>query len=242
MNEDDKLKIIRELKEKRIELLKRRTKLQRLYYSIIGIALIMIVVVPLVVWLKEDYQFTGLFSLYIITPIALLPTFRIRLRNIEEELKNLDFEIDLQQFEVSKKEIRAEKILLINNYQLRRYYDLNIVQNIWVFGLGIFCIILGIGVIVLTFYLVMKVANQLEVRIITGVIGMVGSFMTNYIAAIFLKMHASATTNLSAFHSRLVDTHQLLFGNLFASRIEDDKIRWETLSQLALNLSKYEKD
>ena len=202
----------------------------------------MIVVVPLVVWLKEDYQFTGLFSLYIITPIALLPTFRIRLRNIEEELKNLDFEIDLQQFEVSKKEIRAEKILLINNYQLRRYYDLNIVQNIWVFGLGIFCIILGIGVIVLTFYLVMKVANQLEVRIITGVIGMVGSFMTNYIAAIFLKMHASATTNLSAFHSRLVDTHQLLFGNLFASRIEDDKIRWETLSQLALNLSKYEKD
>jgi Na+/melibiose symporter-like transporter len=242
MNEDDKLKIIRELKEKRIELLKRRTKLQRLYYSIIGIALIMIVVVPLVVWLKEDYQFTGLFSLYIITPIALLPTFIIRLRNIEEELKNLDFEIDLQQFEVSKKEIRAEKILLINNYQLRRYYDLNIVQNIWVFGLGIFCIILGIGVIVLTFYLVMKVANQLELRIITGVIGMVGSFMTNYIAAIFLKMHASATTNLSAFHSRLVDTHQLLFGNLFASRIEDDKIRWETLSQLALNLSKYEKD
>lgn len=244
MNEDDERKIIRELKEKRIELLKQRTKLQRFYYWIITIAIIMIVVVPLVVMLNINIRegLTGLFSLYIIIPIALLPSFRIRLRNIEEELKNLDFEIDLQQFEVSKKESRAEKILLINNYQLRRYYDLNIIQNIWVFGLGIFCIILGIGVIGLTFYLVIEVANKFELKIITAAIGTVGSFMTNYIAVIFLKMHASATTNLSAFHSRLVETHQLLFGNLFASRIEDDKIRWDTLSQLALNLSKYEKD
>jgi len=64
--------------------------------------------------------------------------------------------------------------------------------------------------------------------------------MTNYIAAIYLKMHASATNILASFHSRLVETHQLLFGNLLASRIEDDKIRWQTLSQLALNVSKHE--
>jgi len=240
MKEDKKQDIIQQLRDKRGELLKKRAKLQLSYYTIISIAIIAIVVVPVVVWLNRDYPFTGFFILYIIIPLAILPIFRTQLRNVEDELKNIDFESDLKQYEASEKEIRAEKLLLINNFQLRRYYDLNLNQNIWVFGLGIFCIIMGICVIVATLYLVLKVAESFEVQIITGVIGSVGSFMTNYIAAIYLKMHASATSNLGTFHSRLVETHQLIFGNLLASRIDDDSIRWQTLSQLALNVSKHE--
>jgi hypothetical protein len=64
----------------------------------------------------------------------------------------LDFQIDLQQFQVSNIESRAEKILRINDFQLRRYYDLNLCQNFWVFSLGIFCILLGVAVIAASLY------------------------------------------------------------------------------------------
>ena len=240
MSKNDEQTILQQLEDKQKALKKRRTKLQWLYYFVFGIALIAIIVVPVVVWINRDYPFTGFIVLYIVVPLPCLPILRLPLRNIEDEMKDLDFEIDLQHFEVSKKESRAEKILLINNYQLRRYYDLTLNQNIWVFGLGIFCIFLGICVIGATFFLLLKVANSLDTKIITGAVGSIGSIMTNYVAAIYLKMHSSASTNLGKFHSRLVDTHQLLFGNPLASRIEDDQIRWQTLSQLALKLADHE--
>jgi len=233
--EDDD--IIEQLKLKRDELLNKRIKIQKLYYLIIGIALITIFLIPIII-LNVDYEYTGFISLYILVPLAILPFVRIQFKNLDDELRNIDFELDLQKFEVSKKEVRAEKILLINNYQLRRYYDLNLNQNIWVFGLGIFCIVLGIAVIAFTIYLELKIIKEFDTKIIIGAVGSIGSFMTNYIAAIYLKMHAAATGNLGTFHTRLVETHQFLFGNLLASRIEDDKIRWETLSQIALNISK----
>ena len=236
-NEDT---ILKQTKAKRDQLQNKRRKIQRIYYGIMGIALIMIVVIPIVVLKNIEYPYTGFISLYIIVPISILPFIRMQIKNLEDELKSIDFDLDLQKFEVSKKEVRAEKILLINNYQLRRYYDLNLNQNIWVFGLGIFCIILGIAVIGVTLYLVLVVAQGWDSKLITGTVGAIGSFMTNYIAAIYLKMHASATSILGSFHSRLVQTKQLLFGNLLASRIEDDNIRWQTLSQLALNVSKHE--
>lgn len=232
--------ILDQTKTKRVRLQNKRTKIQRIYYVILGIALIMIVVIPIIVLKNLQYPYTGFISLYVIVPISILPFIRMQIKNIEDEIRVIDFDLDLQKFEVSKKEVRAEKILLINNYQLRRYYDLNLNQNIWVFGLGIFCIILGIAVIGVTLYLVLAVAQGWDSKLITGVVGAIGSFMTNYIAAIYLKMHASATHILGSFHSRLVETHQLLFGNLLASRIEDDKIRWQTLSQLALIVSKHE--
>jgi hypothetical protein len=120
---------------------------------------------------------------------------------------------------------------------LRRYHDINLQQNTWVFSLGVLCILLGVAVIGVTFYLVISVAQTLDAKVITGALGAIGSLLTNYIAAIYLKMHSAATANLAAFHNKLVDTHQTLFGNLVASRIEDDKLRGDTLAKLALHVA-----
>jgi hypothetical protein len=56
---------------------------------------------------------------------------------------------------------------------------------------------------------------------------------------VYLRMHAAAAANLGTFHARLCQTNQTLFGNLVASRIEDDKIRWKTLSEIAVNVSQF---
>jgi hypothetical protein len=53
-------------------------------------------------------------------------------------------------------------------------------------------------------------------------IGAVGAILTNFVAAIYLRMNAATSENLAAFHSRLVETHELMLGNLLASRIDND--------------------
>ena len=41
----------------------------------------------------------------------------------------------------------------------------------------------------------------IESKVIVAVLGAVSSVLTNYVAAIYLKMHASAAANLRRFHS-----------------------------------------
>jgi len=111
---------------------------------------------------------------------------------------------------------------------------ISILAKIDVFGLGIVCLALGTLIIAITLHLVLQPGDK-DARIITAVLGAVGAFLTNFVAVIYLKINASATETLAAFHSRLVETHQALFGNLLASRIEDDGRRWDTLEGLALH-------
>lgn len=226
-------------KERKANLTERRRKVQLIHSIMIGFAIIMVVLVPIVLWQASiESRLMPILVAYMAIPFAMLPYTRGRLRTIEQDLQAIEFDIDLLQFDVNPRETRAEKVIRLNNLQLQRYYDLNLSQNIWVFGLGVFCILLGLGVIAVTLYLVLNVANSLDSKIITGVVGSIGSLLSSYIAAIYLKMHSAATSHLGEFHSRLVETHQHLLGNLLASRIEDDNKRWETLSQIAINMSK----
>jgi hypothetical protein len=55
-------------------------------------------------------------------------------------------------------------------------------------------------------------------------------------------MNATTTDNLNLFHARLVETHQLLFGNMLASSIADNEKRWDTLSKLAIELCKKQEE
>ena len=97
-------------------------------------------------------------------------------------------------------------------------------------------------VIGVALHIIINVAKTIQVQIITGVLGAIGAILTNYIAAIYLKMNTTAAENLTGFHTRLVETHQILLGSLLASRIDDDAKRWETLSQLSQKLMQKGKD
>jgi hypothetical protein len=165
---------------------------------------------------------------------------RMLMRDTDSDLQEVEYKIDLQRFQTDDREKRAEKILRLNDLQLRRYYDSSLRQNGWVFWLGIFCIILGVGISGLTLWLVgWPHGWKLDFgeQVVVAAIGAVGSLLTNYVAVIYLKMNASVSGAMVTFHERLVATHQTLFGNLVASRIADDKLRWDTLSKIALNIS-----
>lgn len=232
-----------ELRSRRVELAERRNRAQRLYYLMVSTGVLLLIATPVIA-----YTYASRFSssnsgfviavlvVYGVAPLAMLPTYRVRLRNTEADIQEIDFQIDLQQFDVGKEESRAEKILRINQLQLRRYYDLNLSQNFWVFGLGVLCIFLGISVIVFSLYLVLKVAQGTESKVIVASLGAVGSILANFVAAVYLRMNTSASQNLAEFHSRLVETQQLLLANLLASRIQNDEQRWRALEALATGL------
>jgi hypothetical protein len=196
----------------------------------------MLVAAPLITSSLSSARHLPLIVAYAITPLLVAPLARARLRDVEADIQEIDFRIDLQQFEVSLGEQRAEKVLRIHEFQLRRYYDMNLSHNFWVFSLGVVCILLGMVVTVIAVYLILKVAATTETKIIVAILGGTASILTNFVAVIYLRMNAAAASNLAAFHGRLVETHQLLLANLLASRIENDEQRWQTLALLAQGL------
>ena len=226
--------VLKELEEERKRLLNRRSNGQTIYYALFATCILMPFLIAAIIWKFSFTPSIVLPLIYSCVPIALIPYVNALWRTNENDIQELDFQIDLHQYEATLREGRAEKVLRINNFQLRRYHDINLRQNTWVFCLGLFCILIGVAVIGVTFYLVLYAAQTLDAKIITGVLGGIGALLTNFIAAIYLKMHASAVGNLSSFYTKLVDTNQTLFGNLVASRIENEDLRDMTLSKLAL--------
>ncbi|WP_420787640.1 TRADD-N-associated membrane domain-containing protein [Shewanella chilikensis] len=228
--------------DKRIaELKDRRKKVQGSFYIAVFISLTLMVIVPVFVWSSEiNPRIAPLIIAYIVIPLGMLPILRGRVRDLEQEVREAEFEIDLQQFERTLIETKAEKTLRLNDAQLQRYYSLNLSQNTWVFVIGIGCMLSGLILVAATIYLVINHAENLDSKIITATLGGIGTLLTSYVAAIFLKMHASATQHLGGFHSRLVDTHQILLASVVASRIGDEALREKTLSELSLKVASKE--
>jgi hypothetical protein len=121
----------------------------------------------------------------------------------------------------------------MNQRQLRRYHEANLQQNAWVMATGISCILLGIGVVVLTL-LLLRFNSPPYATVITGC---VGTILTNFVAAIFLKMHAGTASNLVDFHNRLVTAQRLFLANMIASQIDPAEKRSEVYAKLALALT-----
>lgn len=245
------------LDKKRNTLLKEQKKLHRYYYLCLALGTVFISVglaqlVTYVLFETESifvvfgFEIPASLSLILliygtVMVIALAPMCRARIRFVEEEIKDIEFEKDLLKFEAKPEESRAEKLLRMSQYQLRRYYDLNLSQNHWIFVVGIFCIFLGAGIIGATLYLLVSpsspaVSLELKEKMVLGFLGAIGTIFTDYIAAIYLKMHSAAVESLINLHSKLASTHTLFLANLVASRIDDEEKRWEAFAKLSLSM------
>ena len=261
-----------ELEKKKETLQERRRGIQRVYYlslicGIIFISIALGQLVPDILFRTGDYIWPFGKSLCLLLLIygavmicALAPMSRSRLRTVEEEIQDIEFEKDLLRLQAIPAESRAEKLLRINQYQLRRYYDLNLSQSSWIFAVGILCILLGAGILGVTLYLVASPGApvesaeldessepqgepfEFEEKIVLGFLGAIGTILTEYVAAIYLKMHSSITESLVAFHSKLVSTNKLFLANLIASRINDDEKREDAFAKLALSIMGSEKE
>lgn len=167
---------------------------------------------------------------------SFVPIWKARLRILEGQITDLEFEQEILEYSPSKEETRADKLLRMNQVQLRRYHEMNLQQSMWIFFIGVSCLVVGVVIIGVTMYLVREAREKEHEQIIVAIVGAIGGILANFIAAIYLQMHASAAKNLNQFHSTLVATQQLFLANLIASRIEPDDKRWGALEKISMSM------
>ncbi len=222
------------------------------FYSLLGIGFLLFLGSSVWLWsirLSPETSQRGYFTpLSLVTAGAVLlcfsPLAANRRRAWYEQLQNVEFELDLLQVEASDLEIRAEKLLRIQELQLRRYYNQNLGQNKWVFCLGIFCITIGAAIAFVTLYYLSlpRPSEDREGKYIIGVLGAISTILTSYIGKVFLDIYAGVNGNLQKFHDRLASTYELFVAYLLLSRIDDVAVRHDTLSKLALSIRQHKAD
>ena len=133
---------------------------------------------------------------------------------------------------------KAEKIFRLNETEVRRYYDEALKKSSWIFYVGVGTIVIGFLIVWFTIRLVSSnaVSDDLPGKIVLAVLGTVSGVLTNFIAAIYIKMYSETIQSLGVFHNRLVLTHHLHFANVLVEGINDKSLRDETLSKLAAGL------
>ena len=205
----------------------RLDKLKRLNSLLWYMSVFFTIGVPIAIYFLENRQTYYIFILYALMPFAILPSYYQRIKQYENRLQEIDLSIDIEKFKIGTEISYAEKTLRLHNNQLKKYYDLNLRQNSWIFILGICCIIIA------TFYFITEYTKDDTSKIITGVLGGISAIMINYIAALYLKINATVSDNLKEFHSRLVDTHKILMGNVIAAKIENRELKDLTYSSIS---------
>ncbi len=157
---------------------------------------------------------------------------KLQLRRLD--LSAIELDIDVLNYKIENEVSYAEKTIRLHNAQLKRYYDMNLRQNSWIFIIGILCVFGGLGIIAFSINYVKEKADGTNTLV--AVLGATGAILTNFIGVLYLQMHSKATDSLKEFHNKLVETHKLLVGNLVATRIKDDKLQDETFSELAKSI------
>ncbi|MHC3549776.1 TRADD-N-associated membrane domain-containing protein [Bacillus cereus] len=226
----------------------KRKGIQKMY-SIMGIICF---VIAFFVWyflpvdspVWEESKFPSEFKIIILMTLIVygivLITFPLAKPLSEQaiELQEIENELDLLSISHSSLEERSEKLFKHHHFELKRYYDENLKQSSWIFLVGIACILIGFVIIGITLYfLIANSSNELENKIIVASVGAIGAILSNFIAVIYLKMHAETVKALTEFHNRFVNTHHFYFSNFLLSKIQNEDKREDALVELALKIN-----
>lgn len=152
----------------------------------------------------------------------------------EERILAIDEELELLEISENQYEKRAEVQFKNHQKELKRYYDINLGHLKWVFPLGIGVILLGIGIIIFSI-LIFK--NIVVDTIIPTLIGAISGLMVDFIGAIFIKMYIETIKASTEFHNQLIHSNNNLFANVLVTKINDNKLKNETFSEIAKIIS-----
>lgn len=175
------------------------------------------------------------FAIYPIFFIALGLQARGTAKGLLDDIASLEAELELHTYASTPLEQRAEKLLSINHFQLRKYYQQNLSQSTAIFLIGVGCLLLGVAVTIVTIRAVQGVSGD-QSQIVIGAVGTIGGVLVNYVAAVYLKMHAAAVKSVNDFHRALVGTQELFVAHLLVSRISDPGKRADCLAGMAMAL------
>lgn len=141
-------------------------------------------------------------------------------------------EKEFSEIDPEKRALRAEKMFRMNQKELMRYYDMNLAQTKFLSGLGIMMIIFGILIVVASLY--MYTSSDSDKILL--LVGSLSGIVVDFIGAIFIKMYTKNIEAAVKFHAKFAESNNLLLANSIANKIDDDKLREDTLSEISKNI------
>ena len=131
-----------------------------------------------------------------------------------------------------KRALRAEKMFRMNQKELMRYYDMNLAQTKFLSVLGIIMILFGILIVIASLYMY----TSFDSDKILLLVGSLSGIVIDFIGAIFIKMYTQNIEAAVKFHAKFAESNNLLLANSIANKIDDDKLREDTLSEMSKNI------
>jgi hypothetical protein len=174
--------------------------------------------------------------------------YTTRLKSLRYDLSDIDNQLDLIRIPDQSQEQKAQKLLQIQQFELKRYYDQTLRQSNGIFYVGVLTMILGFSVIAWSMYFVSHnfITSQggdgtalqkwTGESVIVAVLGAIGGILTNFVGAMYIKMFSEIVQAVTKSHASLVATSHLHLANVLAANIRADELRERTLADLALAL------
>lgn len=159
-----------------------------------------------------------------------------------QRIQELKLELEISDTDPSPE--RAYQLFRHHQMEIRRYYNMALKHSRVMLFAGLICVLIGLGAVVaagLIFVQAWDKVSELDRfgQSMVAVLGAVGGILSNYVAAIYLKMYAGTSQTLNEFHGRLVLTHHLHFANYLASKVTDhNELSDQTFKAMAEELSK----
>lgn len=208
---------------------------KRSYYTAFGRVVpatgVLVFVVLIAIYWNWGSQLALVIGAFYLIVAIVFPVFTYA-GALDTEIEAIESEIALRLTGAEATEQRAERLFRSHGIDLRRYYQQTLRHSGFVFISGIGCIIVGFCIISYTFYIIKSLSN-LDEKILTAILGLTAGILTNFVAAIYLKMFAETISALTSFHRKLVTTNHLHFANLLLAKISDHSKRDEAYANLA---------
>ena len=162
-----------------------------------------------------------------------------KLLESKQELSIIEDKIFTKEIVDLSAEERAVKQLSKSQLDLDKYYQLNYNHVSKIFTLGRMIIFFGTMIIISTIALSIFKSDSTDTVVIIA--GFAGGVLIDFTGAIFVMMYTKIMKTANINQYGMLETTQAYLGNVLASQIQDDKLREETLSELAKKLISKEK-
>lgn len=227
-----------DLREQLKQLVAQRAQRTRLRNWLYALAAVLALMVPLVAVLDVALPFVIALAVYALA--SYVGGFLIAPDLIDWQIRDAEIKLQLSADAAALEQMRALKLFKSHEFELQRYYSTTLRHSRIVLWVGILCVFLGFIIIGGAAWLVFRspASGGNVTEIVVGVLGAIGGILANYVAAIYLQMHAATSRALSDFHGRLVITNHVYLGNYIASLVEDRALREKTLAAMAEELAK----
>lgn len=164
----------------------------------------------------------------------------LNVRRAELDAKEVEDELDLRQMKSASLEQKAHKLLRIQQGQLSRYLEVILQQSRNIFVVGIGAMLAGVGVVIFTIWQTKSMDPHADTvqKAIVAIVGAVGAILTNYVAAIYLKMFSDIGGAVQKSVASLSQSTNVNFANVLVAYISTTDKRDEALKEIAVGISK----